>query len=217
MITIKYTKDLTAKYMSHLDMQRLLMRAIKRAGFIPKYSMGHNPHPILKMSPPIPLSIVSIAEYFSIEIEHENALGLAEKLNLFLPPGVRCLKAWKTARMPRITRYADATTYSVENLSRIDIKKIADFLQTPRGATLDDISKNIIDVIRKVGESNLIVSLPTGRQNVRIDKFLDAVNVTLGVDLNLMDVKKTNLELLAGNYIDADLYLSEMQDGLRYE
>ena len=82
---------------------------------------------------------------------------------------------------------------------------------------MDDISKNIIDAIRKVGESYLIVSLPTGRQNVRIDKFLDAVNVTLGVDLNLMDVKKTNLELLAGNYIDADLYLSEMQDGLRYE
>jgi len=191
------------------------MRAIKRAGFIPKYSMGHNPHPILKMSPPIPLGVASEAEYFSVAIEHENAAGFMDSLNLFLPTGVQCINSWKTERMPRITRYATATTYVVESIYSSDGDIIAEFLQEPRKYSFKD---NIVNnsFIRELGKSSLICTLPTGHQNVRIDKFIESMNAILNTKLSISNAKKLSLLLSVEKIIDTDVYLSEMQNGDRY-
>ena len=68
MLTVKYSKLDQARFLSHLDMQTILQRTIKRAGFMPIFTQGFNPRPIFKMSKPLPLGVASKCEYFSVDI-----------------------------------------------------------------------------------------------------------------------------------------------------
>ena len=43
-IGIKFQRKGLKKYVSHLDMQRLFARALRRSGLPVKYSSGFNPH-----------------------------------------------------------------------------------------------------------------------------------------------------------------------------
>jgi radical SAM-linked protein len=88
MITAKFSKIDYSRFLSHLDLQTIINRAIKRAGFIINYSQGFNPHPILKMSPPIPLGIKSSAEYFTTDIFVQDKGIFEEKIRDTLPKGI---------------------------------------------------------------------------------------------------------------------------------
>lgn len=89
MITVKYSKLYYSRFLSHLDLQTIINRALKRAGFIVNYSQGFNPHPILKMSPPIPLGIKSSAEYFTADLLVQNKEYFLDKLQATLPEGIK--------------------------------------------------------------------------------------------------------------------------------
>ncbi|MBU4449943.1 MAG: TIGR03936 family radical SAM-associated protein, partial [Actinobacteria bacterium] len=49
--------------LSHLDIVRLMTRALSRSGIIVKYDKGFNPKPKISFSNPIPLGVESLAEY----------------------------------------------------------------------------------------------------------------------------------------------------------
>jgi radical SAM-linked protein len=54
------------KYLSHLDIIKLLQMGCIRAGFLPAYSEGFNPMPKMRFLPPLPLGYESRCEYFDI-------------------------------------------------------------------------------------------------------------------------------------------------------
>jgi radical SAM-linked protein len=51
-----------AKYTSHLDMQRCMMRAVRRARIELWYTEGFNPHPYVTFALPLPLGVESDGE-----------------------------------------------------------------------------------------------------------------------------------------------------------
>lgn len=59
-VRIFYKKLDVAKYISHLDMQRCMQRAVKRAKLPVWYTEGFNPHPYITFALPISLGIESI-------------------------------------------------------------------------------------------------------------------------------------------------------------
>jgi hypothetical protein len=67
-IRFKFYKKGEFKYLSHLDISRIIIRALNRAGFNLVYSQGYNPRPQLSFSQPTPLGIESMAEYADIDL-----------------------------------------------------------------------------------------------------------------------------------------------------
>ena len=67
----RFIKVKECRYLSHLDITRIIFRAMLRAGFDLDYSQGFNPKPRLSFSNPTPLGVDSIAEYCDMFLERK--------------------------------------------------------------------------------------------------------------------------------------------------
>jgi radical SAM-linked protein len=93
-IRFKYCKKNEAKYLSHLDMLRILSRSIARAGIKAALSKGFNPKPRITLSNPIPLGVQSLAEYADVEVDANLDTGyFIKRINACLPENIIVLDA----------------------------------------------------------------------------------------------------------------------------
>jgi radical SAM-linked protein len=93
-IRFKFHKRAEYKFLSHLDMLRLMTRALSRSGIIIKYDKGFNPKPKISFSNPIPLGVESLAEYCDLVLEDDtSANDFIGKVNLQLPEQVKIISA----------------------------------------------------------------------------------------------------------------------------
>ena len=78
------------RFISHLDLQRLFKRCIKRAGIVPAYSNGFNPHEKINIVHPLSLGFETDLDYFEMDTEiFYEADALVDRMNLALPEGIR--------------------------------------------------------------------------------------------------------------------------------
>lgn len=87
-----FVKEGRASYISHLDLLRTFQRVFIRSGMVIRHSGGFHPHPI--MSFVLPLSVGQCSEYEMLDfetVEEMSCEGMAERLNPFMPEGVRIL------------------------------------------------------------------------------------------------------------------------------
>ncbi|NLY92171.1 MAG: DUF2344 domain-containing protein [Firmicutes bacterium] len=95
---IRYSKTGPARFTSHLDVIRALIRTIRRAGLPVAFSSGFNPKPQLAFGPPLPLGVESEAEYFDLELTVAlSAEEVAQALKQNLPPGLDVLTVHQLA------------------------------------------------------------------------------------------------------------------------
>lgn len=93
-IRLKFKKEGDMIYISHLDLQRLLHRACRRAGINVSHSQGFNPHPKMSYGNALALGTESQGEYLDIEIEDDfTAIDTLNKINSTLPEGIEFIKA----------------------------------------------------------------------------------------------------------------------------
>ena len=84
-IRFKFNKINEYKYLSHLEIVRIMMMAVSRANINIKYSEGFRPNPKINFSFPVPVGLASIAEYSDIDIlGGMDALDFKKTLNLQL-------------------------------------------------------------------------------------------------------------------------------------
>lgn len=89
-IRVFFTKTGRAKYISHLDVNRCIDRAIKRSGIPVWYTQGFNPHIYTTFAMPISLGFESLCESFETRLV-EDDFSLEEvktALNRVLPTGL---------------------------------------------------------------------------------------------------------------------------------
>ena len=109
-LRLQYTKQGNMKLISHLDINRLFLRALRRAGLKPKYSEGFHPHPKLSFALPLGLGHESVCELADITFSDAvTAEQVKSRLNAVLPEGCRIVAcalpggAFKTAAMAEYT------------------------------------------------------------------------------------------------------------------
>lgn len=84
-IRFKFNKINEYKYLSHLEIVRIMMMAVSRANINIKYSEGFSPNPKINFSFPVPVGLASTAEYSDIDIfGGMDALDFKKTLNLQL-------------------------------------------------------------------------------------------------------------------------------------
>ena len=90
-----YHKGEPVRSISHLDVQRTLQRAFRRANVPLAYSMGFNPHPQLSFASALSTGTTSDAEWFDVQLarDMEPAAFLAD-VNAAMPEGMRLSDAF---------------------------------------------------------------------------------------------------------------------------
>lgn len=91
---IWHSKEGEAAYISQLELQTLLDRAMRRAGLPLSFSQGFHPMPLLSFGRALPVGVQSRAEWFSVTLrEPMSAAEVMARLGPRMISGMRLLKA----------------------------------------------------------------------------------------------------------------------------
>ncbi len=84
-----FAKSGMLKYISHLDLQRTFLRALRRAKIPLAYSQGFSPQPRVVFAAPLGIGIEGINEYLDLFLTRQMQMELLEKrINRQLPMGL---------------------------------------------------------------------------------------------------------------------------------
>ena len=104
-----FSKEGTAAYISHLDLLRTFQRVFIRAGLVIRHSSGFHPHPVMSFVLPLSVGQSSSCELLDFEtVEDLDAAAFPERLNPFLPEGVRILDCWTPVEPVREMKFLQA-------------------------------------------------------------------------------------------------------------
>ena len=93
-LRIRFARDESARYLSHLDTVRLFSRTFRRAGLPVAWSQGFNPHPVMTFALPLAVGVSSVCEYADIGMtETVDPAEAIIWINRFLPEGYRVVAA----------------------------------------------------------------------------------------------------------------------------
>ncbi len=96
MITVRiwFTKTGEASYISLLDLQRVMGRALKRSHLPVWYTLGFNPHIYMTFACPLPLGQESLVECVDVKTEEEapDFAAWTQTLNGVMPSGIQVLR-----------------------------------------------------------------------------------------------------------------------------
>ena len=98
-VRIWFTKTGEASYISLLDLQRVMQRALKRSGLPVWYTLGFNPHIYMTFACPLPLGQESLVESVDVKTEQDSPdlAAWQAALQSVMPLGV----AVKRVTLPR--------------------------------------------------------------------------------------------------------------------
>ena len=111
------------KYVSHLDMFRILQRAVRRADIPLWYTEGFNPHPYISFLLALSLAVEGLKEPVDIrivdEIENEE---IKNRLNAVFPEGLRAEAVTLPEHKPAEIAFGDyAVTLDKAEISREEL------------------------------------------------------------------------------------------------
>lgn len=94
-VRLRFSKQGRLKYISHLDINRVMSRAFKRAEIPLWYTEGFNPHPYMSFSLPLSLGVESLCESVDIRIVGSITNDeIKNRINSVLPEGLKVLDVY---------------------------------------------------------------------------------------------------------------------------
>lgn len=174
-----YTISDRLKYISHLDLQRTMQRALRRAEIPVAFSEGFNPHPRLSFASPLSVGVTSTGEYMDIRLQEAMEINeFITRLNEGLPQGIKITDAEaidnsipSLMSLVEMARYRVVLSKPVDNLEQ----KIREFAkqeyveyekQTKKKKRIINIMEGIIDIkVDNDSENSFILCLSVGGKN----------------------------------------------------
>lgn len=191
-IRIFFKKTGRAKYISHLNMNTLWARVIRRAGVNMWYTEGFHPHMYMTFALPLSLGVESLCESVDMRLMDNISFDeLLVKLNEALPEGIEIYKIAEPNINPKFINSAEyeVTLYSLSDykdafdsfIKKDNIEAIKKGKAGERAVNLKDY---ILSADSETQNSDLILNLKLlcGTQNtlnpqLLIDTFLNDINI----------------------------------------
>jgi len=213
-LRVEYCVGADLKFLSNLDLMRLLERALRRGRIPYALSEGFNPHIRLSMGTVLPVGLWGLKEYFDLDLAHAMPVEeFQHKLNQALPEAVRVNSAGEIeSGSPALMKVINCTEYTFVlddpgvNLEvwKNDLWQHQELTVASRGkkkGAIKDLRPGIykIDVNQTAGFDIIQLWVSTGEAlNIRFDELLDLL-VRTGVKAGCWrDVFR------GGNYIRED-------------
>lgn len=183
-----FEKKGRAKYISHLDLNRCMLRTFRRSKLPIWYTEGFNPHPYFSFALALSLGFESECEILDFNITEDIPYDeVRDRMNEVMPEGMKILSIKEQVKkITLITSAEYEILLSSEDSGKLvsDIESVmneAEILvekKTKKGIKQVDI-KPFIDMV-SFGESDgfvkLVMRLPAGTQtNYNPNLFLDAL------------------------------------------
>jgi radical SAM-linked protein len=200
-VRIKFKKVGKLQYISHLDLQRTLMRVIARSGIPVWYTKGFNPHAKLVFAAPIAVGVQSVCEYLDIRVDRDiSCAEITELLNAELTNELCVIESY----LPE-TGFADIVSadYSFEiKTDGASSEKAADISRILTTSPLNVIKKTKsgdkeIDIVPKIMKLSVFYS--ESEDTVKMTVRLPAGNTeSLNPDF-LIDALREKAVILVGD------------------
>jgi len=144
---ITFSKTDRAKHLSHLELVRLFIRALKRAGLNLVFSKGYHPMPKVSFAAALPVGTESIHETVDIELYAGMPTPLLkDRMNHQLPPGIRITLLEDITNQGKKARLIESHFLITMNGLKIEQAKIESFLKTDYFPIKKSDKKGIRDV-----------------------------------------------------------------------
>ena len=101
-VRIWFKKEGLSRFISHLDLNKVMTLAINRSRIPIWHTEGFNPHPFLTFALPLSLGFSGECETMDIKLEDDSfdISQIPESLNKSLPDGIRAYKAAEPVMKP---------------------------------------------------------------------------------------------------------------------
>lgn len=195
-IIAAFQKNKEISYTSHLDVQRTLQRAFRRAELPLAFSKGFNPHPKLSFATALATGYTSDGEWFEVELDRPIALSdFIDRTNAALPDGMRIVEAFEAdgsidtlSKLIRAAHYeitvhfdAPVTADAIEDAVRsiMEDGPVIVEKKTKSGIKPADIRPDILEAsVKEVSDSAAIfdvVGTLTAAGGLRAETFVRAL------------------------------------------
>lgn len=207
-VRVWFTKDFECKYISHLDLNRCMLRALHKSRIPIWHTEGFNVHPYATFPLPLSLGFKGERECMDIRlIEDYNFDLIKDKLNESLPSGIRIIGITEPKMKAKEISYAVfKIKISSDETSGDMLYKIMDELlnkdeilvekKTKKKGTREiDIKPYLSDykLERNIGGAILYITLPAGSvTNINPLLIQKSIERYYGLDAHF-DVTKTDM------------------------
>lgn len=178
-VRLRFCKQGRLKYISHLDINRALSRAFRRADIPLWFTEGYNPHAYMSFSLPLSLGVESLCEYVDIRLVDEISNDeIKKRMNDVLPADLRILDVYDDFRDSSEIMYSDY----VFKISFTDCEKAAEKIKS-----VFELSEILAQKKGKQGRKKVL-------KDVDIKQYIDKYNISVRDNLVVINVR-----LMAGN------------------
>ncbi len=206
-----FEKSGRAKYISHLDLNRCMLRIFRRSKLPVWYTEGFNPHPYYSFALALSLGFESSCEIMDFNITDDNMslVEIRERLNAVMPEGMRILEV--AIQQKKITAIAKAEyEFSLisEEVTELfkSVKKLMEqheiFIEkkTKKGIKTVDLKPDM-EILRcelNGGAVDMAMRLPAGTQtNYNPMLFVEALKKNCSLHFETSNIRRT--KILCGN------------------
>nr|WP_319488079.1 TIGR03936 family radical SAM-associated protein [uncultured Caproiciproducens sp.] len=216
-VRVWFKKIGTARYISHLDLNRCMLRAIHKAKIPLWYTQGYNPHAFITFALPLSLGIGGERESMDIKLDDDNLSReeLIARLNAALPDDIPIFDVTEPVMKPGQIAYASFLMKldtqdmdSAETAFKISELFSSNTVVVPKHTKNGFIDLDLkpylyqTEVVSRNGRVEIGTVLPAGStMNVNPALLCDAIKKYLGFDL-YADIQRINI-------FDADLKIFE--------
>lgn len=115
-LRIRFKRGPGVKYISHLDIIRVWVRAFRRAGIEIAYSEGFNPRPRLSLAAPLAIGVTGDAELMDVYISDTiSPHNFTAAVNRQMPAGMEIMNTYQVdSTLPSLQAQVTAAEYAVE-------------------------------------------------------------------------------------------------------
>ena len=199
-VRIWFKKDGECRYISHLDLNRTMLRALHKSKIPIWHTEGFNPHPFATFPLPLSLGFRGVNECMDVKLEDDDYSyeEIIEKLNACLPRGIRVFDVTEAVMKAGKVAFASFT-----------LKLSAD--KTPSGLICRQLSELL-------AQDEILIEKKSkkGMKTVDIKPGVKSFSVTERFDFALLDIV---LSAGSSDNVNPNLLVSALENktGAEYE
>lgn len=202
-VRVFFTKFGRMKFVSHLDMNRFMIRVLYKSGLPIWFTEGFNPHPYLTFALPLSLGFESEYEIMDIRVNDDDLSfeEIKEKISAVCPPYIRIFKVAEPVLKSGKVAFAEfKISFDTDDEKFFDALK--EFLSRDSVICSKTTKKGKIkeiDIIPKIvkwdiSDNILKITLPAGSEdNVNPTLILDAFFEEAKTNFYCYDIIRTKI------------------------
>ncbi len=200
-VRVKYKKIDNLKYISHLDLQNIIIKALYRTGLDIEFTKGFNPGPKLSLSSALPLFLESESEYFDFAIGSKiEGEEIKARLKNKFPNGFEITDVRVYEEKPTvIDKLAYYAVYEItfNILSKQELDK-----------TLEEVKEKLEDKDFKIKKTNKKgiekeIKISESIKEIKIEED-NKIILTLNIGQNELKITPIRVDVLLENIINRD-------------